>query len=116
MRNSLPNARIMIHQPSGGVTGQATDIKIQAEEILKLKQQINRLYEKHTNMTLEKVEISLERDNFMTPHEAQTFGLIDHVLCNPPESKQPGPKINASKYDLINKIPKKIKPSTIDEL
>lgn len=116
MRNSLPNARIMIHQPSGGVTGQATDIKIQAEEILKIKQQINRLYEKHTNMPIEKVEISLERDNFMTPFEARTFGLIDHVLCNPPQSKQLGPKINVSKSDMIKNIPKKIKPSTIDEL
>lgn len=83
MRNSLPNARIMIHQPSGGVTGQATDIKIQAEEILKLKKQINRLYEKHTGMPFEKVENSLERDNFMTPKEALEFGLIDKVLTKP---------------------------------
>lgn len=83
MRNSLPNARIMIHQPSGGVTGQATDIKIQAEEILKLKKQINHLYEKHTGMSFEKVESSLERDNFMTPQEALEFGLIDKVLTKP---------------------------------
>lgn len=83
MRNSLPNARIMIHQPSGGVTGQATDIKIQAEEILKLKKQINHLYEKHTGMPFEKVESSLERDNFMTPQEALEFGLIDKVLIKP---------------------------------
>ncbi|XP_030762923.1 uncharacterized protein LOC115887590 [Sitophilus oryzae] len=88
MRNSLPNARIMIHQPSGGVTGQATDIKIQAEEILKIKQQINKLYEKHTNMPLEKVEISLERDNFMTPEEAKKFGLIDNVMCAPTETNK----------------------------
>lgn len=97
MRNSLPNARIMIHQPSGGVTGQATDIKIQAEEILKIKQQINKLYEKHTNMPLEKVEISLERDNFMTPQEAKAFGLIDNVLCNPPKSKQMSSGVDLSK-------------------
>lgn len=84
MRNALPNARIMIHQPSGGVTGQATDIKIQAEEILKLKKQINHLYCTHTGMTLAKVEQSLERDNFMTPAEALEFGLIDKVLtCAP---------------------------------
>ncbi|XP_057652976.1 ATP-dependent Clp protease proteolytic subunit 1, mitochondrial-like [Diorhabda carinulata] len=83
MRTSLPNARIMIHQPSGGVVGQATDIKIQAEEILKLKKQINCLYEKHTGMPLEKVEASLERDNFMTPSEALSFGLIDKVLTKP---------------------------------
>ncbi|KAJ8958873.1 hypothetical protein NQ318_019640 [Aromia moschata] len=88
MRNSLPNARIMIHQPSGGVTGQATDIKIQAEEILKLKKQINHLYEKHTGMPVEKVEISLERDNFMTPKEAMDFGLIDHVMVSPPQMCQ----------------------------
>ncbi|KAF7278050.1 ATP-dependent Clp protease proteolytic subunit-like [Rhynchophorus ferrugineus] len=87
MRNSLPNARIMIHQPSGGVTGQATDIKIQAEEILKIKKQINKLYEKHTNMSLEKVESSLERDNFMTPQEAMSFGLIDNVLTTITENK-----------------------------
>ncbi|KAL1513321.1 hypothetical protein ABEB36_002743 [Hypothenemus hampei] len=88
MRNSLPNARIMIHQPSGGVTGQATDIKIQAEEILKIKKQINKLYEKHTNMPLEVVEMSLERDNFMTPNEAKNVGLIDHVLQQTPSSKE----------------------------
>ncbi|XP_066258629.1 ATP-dependent Clp protease proteolytic subunit-like [Euwallacea similis] len=93
MRNSLPNARIMIHQPSGGVTGQATDIKIQAEEILKIKQQINKLYVKHTSMPLERVEISLERDNFMTPLEAMKFGLIDHVLCNVPKGKHALPGI-----------------------
>lgn len=87
MRNSLPNARIMIHQPSGGVTGQATDIKIQAEEILKLKKQINCIYEKHTGMPLDKVEQSLERDNFMTPSEAVQFGLIDRVLASPPKNK-----------------------------
>ncbi|CAG9768962.1 unnamed protein product [Ceutorhynchus assimilis] len=87
MRNSLPNARIMIHQPSGGVVGQATDIKIQAQEILKIKQQINKLYEKHTTMTLETVETSLERDNFMTPTEAKNVGLIDNVLNNSPKCK-----------------------------
>ncbi|KAJ8916303.1 hypothetical protein NQ315_016444 [Exocentrus adspersus] len=88
MRNSLPNARIMVHQPSGGVTGQATDIKIQAEEILKLKKQINSLYVKHTSMPAEKVESSLERDNFMTPKEALEFGLIDKVLVSPPKKHQ----------------------------
>ncbi|XP_060517844.1 ATP-dependent Clp protease proteolytic subunit-like isoform X2 [Cylas formicarius] len=88
MRYSLPNSRIMIHQPSGGVTGQATDIKIQAEEILKLKQQINRLYERHTGMPLDKVEASLERDNFMTPLEAKQFGLIDEIMFKPPKNKE----------------------------
>nr|CAH7768998.1 unnamed protein product [Callosobruchus chinensis] len=87
MRNSLPNARIMIHQPSGGVTGQATDIMIQAEEILKIKKQINNLYVKHTGMPLEKIESSMERDNFMSPKEALEFGLIDNVLTTPPKNK-----------------------------
>ncbi|CAH1981755.1 unnamed protein product [Acanthoscelides obtectus] len=87
MRNSLPNARIMIHQPSGGATGQATDIMIQAEEIVKLKKQINNLYVKHTGMPLEKIEAGMERDNFMSPNEALQFGLIDNVLTTPPKSK-----------------------------
>lgn len=87
MRNSLPNARIMIHQPSGGVTGQATDIMIQAEEIIKLKKQINGIYEKHTGMPLDKIESSMERDNFMSPKEALEFGLIDNVLSSPSKPK-----------------------------
>lgn len=84
MRHSLPNARIMIHQPSGGAKGQATDIVIQAEEILTLKRQINNLYVKHTNQTLEKIESSTERDKFMSAEEAKNFGLIDKVLCKAP--------------------------------
>ncbi|CAH1369546.1 unnamed protein product, partial [Tenebrio molitor] len=87
MRHSLPNSRIMIHQPSGGVTGQATDIKIQAEEILKMKKQINCLYVKHTGTALERVEQSVERDNFMSPSEALEFGIIDRVLTSPPKTK-----------------------------
>ncbi|KAJ2953158.1 hypothetical protein O0L34_g729 [Tuta absoluta] len=84
MRHSLPNARIMIHQPSGGVQGQATDIQIQAEEILKLKAQINGLYVKHTGLPIEKIQSSMERDCFMSPPEAKAFGLIDNVLEHPP--------------------------------
>lgn len=83
MRHSLPNARIMIHQPSGGVQGQATDIQIQAEEIMKLKKQINLLYVRHTNQELALIERSIERDNFMSPDEAKKFGLIDKVLSKP---------------------------------
>ncbi|KAJ3639551.1 hypothetical protein Zmor_002905 [Zophobas morio] len=90
MRHSLPHARIMIHQPSGGAQGQATDIKIQAEEILKLKSQINNLYVKHTGQHLEKVERSMERDMFMSPAEAQTFGIIDKILTSPPKNKMGG--------------------------
>ncbi|XP_971998.3 ATP-dependent Clp protease proteolytic subunit, mitochondrial [Tribolium castaneum] len=87
MRHSLPHARIMIHQPSGGAQGQATDIKIQAEEILKLKSQINNLYVKHTGLALEKIERSMERDMFMSPVEAQSFGIIDKILTSPPKNK-----------------------------
>ncbi|XP_071560910.1 ATP-dependent Clp protease proteolytic subunit [Temnothorax nylanderi] len=83
MRHSLPNARIMIHQPSGGVQGQATDIQIQATEILKLKQQINELYVKHTGQNLEEIAKSVERDNFMSPTQAKKFGIIDKVLAHP---------------------------------
>lgn len=108
MRHSLPNARIMIHQPSGGVQGQATDIQIQATEILKLKQQINELYVKHTGQNLEEIGTpalisflgfticriclfhkdhvaakSMERDNFMSPKQAKEFGIIDKVLAHP---------------------------------
>lgn len=84
MRHALPNSRIMIHQPSGGVRGQATDIQIQAEEILKLKAQINNLYMRHTGAAIEKIQTSMERDHFMSPSEAKLFGLIDNVLEHPP--------------------------------
>ncbi|XP_072930103.1 ATP-dependent Clp protease proteolytic subunit [Epargyreus clarus] len=84
MRHALPNSRIMIHQPSGGVRGQATDIQIQAEEILKLKSQINALYVRHTGLAAEKVQTSMERDYFMSPTEAKAFGIIDNVLEHPP--------------------------------
>ncbi|RZF46531.1 hypothetical protein LSTR_LSTR017688 [Laodelphax striatellus] len=85
MRNSLPNSRIMIHQPSGGVQGQATDIQIQAEEIIKLKKQINKLYVKHTGLNLEVIEQNMERDKFMSPDEAKSFGIIDSILDHPPK-------------------------------
>lgn len=88
MRHSLPNARIMTHQPSGGVSGQATDIQIQALEILKLKKQINQLYVKHTGMELEKIEQCMERDNFMSPSKAKEFGIIDKVLTHPMQEEE----------------------------
>ncbi|XP_024222839.1 ATP-dependent Clp protease proteolytic subunit isoform X1 [Bombus vosnesenskii] len=88
MRHSLPNARIMTHQPSGGVSGQATDIQIQALEILKLKKQINHLYVKHTGLDLEKIERCMERDNFMSPTEAKEFGIIDKVLSHPMQEEE----------------------------
>ncbi|KAI1884482.1 hypothetical protein AGOR_G00226840 [Albula goreensis] len=93
MRHSLPNARIMVHQPSGGARGQATDIAIQAEEILKLKRQINNIYCKHTGQPLETIEGVMERDRYMSPMEAQDFGIIDRVLVHPPQAGQDEPEL-----------------------
>lgn len=83
-RFALPNARIMIHQPSGGVQGQATDIEIQAREILALRSRLNQIYIKHTGQPLEKIEQAVERDKFMSPNEAREFGLIDEVVVARP--------------------------------
>jgi len=85
LRYALPNARIMVHQPSGGFQGQATDIEIQAKEILNLKGRLNEIYVRHTGQTLKKVEDALERDNFMAPEAAKKFGLIDEVIDKRPE-------------------------------
>lgn len=79
MRHSLPNARIMVHQPSGGAQGQATDILIQAEEIISLKRQINKLYAHHTGQPIQIIEESMERDKFLSPLAAKEFGIIDVV-------------------------------------
>lgn len=79
MRYSLPNSRIMIHQPSGGAQGQASDIEIQAREIIKLRQRLNEIYVTHTGQKLAKVETAMDRDNFMDAAEAKKFGLIDEV-------------------------------------
>ena len=79
-RFSLPNSRIMIHQPSAGYQGQATDIEIHAKEILALKERLNKIYSKHTKKNESEIKKSLERDNFMTPAEAKDFGLIDEVV------------------------------------
>ena len=77
---SLPNSRVMVHQPSGGYQGQATDIMIHAEETLKLKRRLNEIYVKHCGRTLEEVERALERDNFMSPEQAKDWGLIDEIV------------------------------------
>lgn len=82
MRFSLPNSRIMVHQPSGGYQGQATDIMIHAQETQKLKDRLNQIYVKHTGQKLKSVEAALERDNFMSPEEAKEWGLIDEILEN----------------------------------
>lgn len=83
-RFALPNSRIMIHQPSGGAQGQATDIEIQAREILRMRAMLNQMYVHHTGQPLEVVEQAMERDKFMSPEEARDFGLIDQVVTSRP--------------------------------
>jgi len=85
-RYSLPNSRIMLHQPSGGFQGQATDIEIHAKEILDLRKRLNDIYVKHTGQEVEMIEKALERDNFMAPEEAKEFGLLDHVVATRAET------------------------------
>ena len=83
-RYTLPNSRIMIHQPSGGYQGQASDIEIQAREILALRQRLNQIYVHHTGQTLDTIEKSVDRDRFMNPEEAKTFGIVDEVVSQRP--------------------------------
>nr|WP_298722580.1 ATP-dependent Clp endopeptidase proteolytic subunit ClpP [uncultured Ferrovibrio sp.] len=85
MRYSLPNARVMIHQPSGGFQGQAADIEIHAKEILDLRARLNAIYAKHTGQDIATIETAMERDRFMTPEEAKTFGIVDEVVARRPE-------------------------------
>lgn len=88
-RMALPNSRVMIHQPSGGAQGQATDIEIHAREILKTREQLNKIYAERTGQTIEKIRSDMERDMFMDPTEAKAYGLIDQVLehrATPPGS------------------------------
>jgi len=80
MRYSLPNSRIMVHQPSGGFQGQASDIALQAKEILELKERLNKIYVKHCGQSLKKVEAALDRDNFMTADTAKEWGIIDQIV------------------------------------
>ena len=82
MRFALPNSRIMLHQPSGGFSGQASDIEIHAKEILEIKERLNKIYEKHTKQKLETIRKTLERDYFMTANEAKKFGVIDEIINN----------------------------------
>ena len=79
-RSALPNSRIMIHQPMGGAEGQATDIEIQAEEILRMKKQLNSILAKNSGQTLKKIEADTDRDNYLTSKEAKAYGLIDSIL------------------------------------
>ena len=85
-RFSLPNSNIMIHQPSGGFQGQAADIEIHAREILKTRDRLNRIYQKHTGQDLAKIETAMDRDRFMTPEEVKEFGLIDEVVSERPRA------------------------------
>lgn len=96
-RFALPNSRIMVHQPSGGAQGQATDIEIQAREILALKARLNEIYVRHTGQSLDVIEGALERDRFMTPEEAVDFGIIDEVVVSRPH---PTDADNADSKDL----------------
>ena len=81
-RFALPNSRIMLHQPTGGFQGQATDIEIHAREILSLRRRLNEIYVKHTKQDIAVIEENLERDKFMTPEEAKEFGLVDDVVIH----------------------------------
>jgi ATP-dependent Clp protease, protease subunit len=85
MRFALPNARIMLHQPTGGFQGQATDIMLHAQEILNLKKRLNEIYMKHTGQSLKKIEDALERDYFLTAEAAKEWGVIDRVVEKRPE-------------------------------
>jgi ATP-dependent Clp protease protease subunit len=87
-RFALPHSKIMIHQPYGGVTGQVSDIKIQAEEILKAKKMLNEILAKHTGKDVETVQQATERDRFLTPTEAVAFGLVDEIIENQSQSKK----------------------------
>jgi ATP-dependent Clp protease protease subunit len=86
-RKSLPNSRIMIHQPSGGASGQASDIEIHAREILRMRDRLNTLYNEHTKQPVEKIALALERDYFMDAEEAKNFGLIDEVIADRKKSE-----------------------------
>jgi ATP-dependent Clp protease protease subunit len=90
-RYALPNSRVMVHQPSGGAQGQATDIEIQAREILKLRQRLNEIYVHHTGQAIDAIERKLERDSYMSAEEARDFGLVDHVV-----EKRPVPAADAA--------------------
>jgi len=89
LRGALPNARVMVHQPSGGFQGQVTDILIHAREVEGLKRRLNQIYEKHTGRTYEEIETALERDRFLSPEEAKDFGIIDQVFDKRPVPDSP---------------------------
>lgn len=87
VRYALPNARIMVHQPSGGFQGQAADIEIHAREILSLRQRLNEIYSKHTGQPVSVIEAAMDRDKFLTPDQAKEFGLVDEVVASRPAAE-----------------------------
>jgi len=96
-RHALPHAKVMLHQPWGGVSGQAADIKIQAEEILKAKNMMNEILAKHCNQPIQKITAETERDRYMTAEEARNYGLIDEVLAETEEGKTPSKSTDSKK-------------------
>lgn len=101
-RFCLPNSRVMVHQPSGGAQGQATDIEIQAREIIKIRARLNEIYRQHTGQPLDVIEQAVERDKFMTADEARDFGLVDAVVSRrgaEPDTKNPGDEAAGGKTD-----------------
>jgi len=98
-RYALPNSRIMVHQPSGGAQGQATDIEIQAKEILALRKRLNEIYVEHTGQKIDVIEQALERDRYMTPDEAKDFGIVDEVVTKRPETDDDGDGGSSSDAD-----------------
>lgn len=96
-RFALPNSRIMVHQPSGGAQGQATDIEIQAREILAVRARLNAIFVKHTKQSLSVIETAVERDRFMSPEEAKEFGIVDEVILNRPRTEDNAEKAASGK-------------------
>jgi ATP-dependent Clp protease protease subunit len=100
-RYALPNARIMIHQPSGGFQGQATDISIQAEEIIKIRKRLDEILAKHTSQPIEKVHQDSERDYFMSAEEARAYGLVDEVIVRAPKGLKPSKDGSDKNSDIV---------------
>jgi len=100
-RYALPNARIMIHQPSGGFQGQATDISIQAEEIIKIRKRLDEILAKHSGQSLEKVHSDSERDYFMSAEEAKAYGLVDEVIVRAPKGLKPSKDGSDKNHDIV---------------
>jgi len=100
-RYALPNSRIMIHQPSGGFQGQATDISIQAEEIIKIRKRLDEILAKHTGQSLEKVHADSERDYFMSAEEARAYGLVDEVIVRAPKGLKPSRDGSDKNSDIV---------------